>query len=148
MHSRKHSSEEKRANSSLMDKSRESYQQSVGKGAFGIKEIPLHTTPKEIKPVSNCSGLFAREGGRRRVRERWLKRKVSAAVKDAVIAFCGTPSDERLWAKFAWRCGYGRLLEAVYQGEAEMAEHETEIPDCDKPKVLQTILNRYWRARK
>ena len=46
-----------------------SYQQSVGKGAYGIKEIPLHTTPKEIKPVSNCSGLFAREGGRRRVRE-------------------------------------------------------------------------------
>ena len=125
-----------------------SYQQSVGKGAFGIKEIPLHTTPKEIKPVSNCSGLIAREGGRRRVRERWLKRKVSAAVKDAMIAFCGTPSDERLWAKFAWRCGYGRLLDAVYQGEAEMAEHETEIPDCDKPKVLQTILNRYWRARK
>ena len=50
-----------------------SYRQGVGKGAFGIKEIPLHTTPKEIKPVSNCSGLIAREGGRRRVRVRTRK---------------------------------------------------------------------------
>ena len=124
-----------------------SYQQSVGKGALGIKEIPLHTTPKENKPVSNCSCLFAREGGRTRVRERWLKRKVQAAVKDAVVAFCGTKSDERLWANFAWKCGYGLLLEAVYQGEAEMAEHETEIPNCDKPKVLQAILNRWWQRR-
>ena len=66
-----------------------SYQQSVGKGAFGIKEIPLHTTPKEIKPVRNCSGLFAREGGRRRVRERWLKRKVSASLR------CGISSRAR-----------------------------------------------------
>ena len=35
----------------------------------GIKENPLYTTPKENKPVSNCSCLFAREGGRTRVRE-------------------------------------------------------------------------------
>ena len=46
-----------------------SYQQSSFGGAFGIKESPLLTTPKEIKQVSNCSCLTAREGGRTRVRE-------------------------------------------------------------------------------
>ena len=80
-----------------------------------------------------------------RARERWLKRTVAAAVRDAVVAFCGTKSDEKLWAKFAWKHGYGALLEAVYEGERQMFEHETEIPDCDKPKVLQALLNRRWR---
>ena len=124
-----------------------SYLQDVGKRAFGTKEIPLHTTPIEIKPVINCSCLTAREGGRTRVRERWLKRKVAATVRDAVIAFCGTKDDERLWANFAWKCGYRRLQESIWQGVSEMAQHEAVIPACDKPKVLQTILNRWWKAK-
>ena len=126
---------------------RESYQQTPRKRAFEIKESPLHTTPKEIKQVSNCSCLTARTSARTRVRERWLKRTVAAAVRDAVVAFCGTKSDEKLWAKFAWKHGYGTLLEAVYEGERQMFEHETEIPDCDKPKVLQALLNRRWKKK-
>lgn len=111
----------------------------------GNKEkVPLLSL-KEIKPevYVNSPGLTACAGAR--TRERWLKRKIAAAVKDAVIAFHGTKSDERLWANFAWKCGYRNLLEAIYQGEAEMAEHETPLPDGDKPKVLQTILNKMWK---
>ena len=48
---------------------RESYQQTPRKRAFKTKESPLHTTPKEIKQVSNCSCLTARTGARTRVRE-------------------------------------------------------------------------------
>jgi len=79
-----------------------------------------------------------------------VRAHVRAAVEDALVAFCGTrgpaPSDEALWAKFAWRFGYAALLEAVYQGECELREHETPIPDDDKPKVLQAILNLQWKG--
>ena len=121
-----------------------SYQQSVGKGAFGIKEIPLHTTPKEIKPVSNCSGLIAREGGRRRVRERWLKRKVSAAVKDAMIAFCGTPSDERLWANFAHATGDEKALQELCR--VALSEYKASTvpkPVSELPKILGRHIKDY-----
>jgi len=81
-----------------------------------------------------------------------MRAHVRAAVEDALAAFCGTrgpaPSDEALWAGFAWRFGYAALLEAVYQGECEMAEHETPIPDAGKPKVLQAILSKFWNAKK
>jgi len=96
---------------------------------------------KEIKPgaLGTCLSRATR-----------VRAHVSAAVEDALVAFHGTrgraPSDEALWAEFAWRFGYGALLEAVYQGESELSEHETPIPDTDKPKVLQAILNRKWQA--
>jgi len=81
-----------------------------------------------------------------------VRAHVRAAVGDALAAFCGTrgpaPSDEALWANFAWRFGYDALLEAVYQGECELAEHKTPISDADKPKILQAILNKFCTAWK
>lgn len=82
-----------------------------------IKEgLPLHPS-QEIKPEYISSGLTARAcvyaSAPARKRERWLKRKVATAVADAIVAFAGTPSDEKLWANFAWRRGYGKLLDAI-----------------------------------
>ena len=113
---------------------------------------------KENKPGANCTGLFACE--RPRGREGIRKRLVSAAVEDALKAFCGRrrnpafdgcprkdPCEERLWAKFAWRCGWGLLRELTLQGKAEMAEHRKPLADKDKPKVLQDLINPFWRKR-
>lgn len=115
-----------------------------------IKEgLPLHPS-QEIKPEYISSGLTARAcvyaTAPMRKRERWLKRKVAAAVADAVAAFAGTPSDEKLWANFAWRRGYGRLLDAIDLAKAEMAEHRIPVADADKPKILQTILSARWKG--
>jgi len=83
---------------------------------------------------------------------RRVRAHVAAAVEDALVAFHGSrgraPSDEALWANFAWTFGYQALLDAIYQGESEMHEHETEIPDSEKPKVLQAILNQWWETRR
>lgn len=62
-------------------------------------------------------------------------------------AFAGTPSDEKLWANFAWKCGYRKLLDCVDQGIAEMAERRTPVADVDKPRILQAILTPWWRKR-
>jgi len=78
-----------------------------------------------------------------------VRAHVRAAVEEALVAFRGkrgpAPSDEALWANFAWRFGYAALAEAVYQGVCEMREHESQIPNAKMPKVLQTILNAWWR---
>ena len=114
---------------------------------------------KENKPVACSKGLFACESARGRVGIR--KRLIEAAVEDALKAFCGTrrnpafdrfpekdPCEERLWAKFAWRFGWGLLRELTLQGVAEMGEHRKPIADKDKPKVLQRLINGFWRNSK
>lgn len=112
--------------------------------------LPLHPS-QEIKPVCNSSGLSAGACSRvymtpaKPTRERWLRRSISTAVAEALVTFAGSSSDEKLWANFAWRRGLGRFLDAVDQAKGEMAEHKRPIADADKPKILQSILNGYWR---
>ena len=117
---------------------------------------------KENNPGANSTGLFACERPRGRVGIR--KRLIEAAVEDALKAFCGTRksdeprdgrnarrpsfSDEQLWAKFAWKFGWGLLRELTLQGEAEMRERKEPLKDSEKPKVLQRLINRVWRDSK
>ena len=115
---------------------------------------------KENNPGANSTGLFACE--RPRGREGIRKRLIEAAVEDALKAFCGTRksgeprdgrdarrpsfSDEQLWAKFAWKFGWGLLRELTLQGVAEMRDLKRPIKDGDKPKVLQRLINRFWKG--
>lgn len=102
---------------------------------------------KENKPSAISTGLFACERPRGRVGIR--KRLIRAAVEDALRIFCGTRRgkycDRNLWAKFAWKFGWGLLQELTLQGEAEMKEHRKPVADKDKPKILQRLINPFWR---
>ena len=123
---------------------------------------------KENKPGFNSPGLSAgaREGAyagvceRIRAREALLKRHVEAAVEDALVAFCGTrrnplfdrepqkdPCDERLWANFVWDLGGERgwraLHELTLQGISEMAQRKHPVPDAEKPRILQNLINKF-----
>ena len=137
-----------------------------------MKSEKLSTTPfskskkresaikgKENKPSAISTGLFACERARGRVGIR--KRLIEAAVEDALKAFCGKrrnpafdrypgkdPCEERLWAKFAWRFGWGLLRELTVQGVAEMREHRKPMKDEDKPKVLQRLIRPFWGNNK
>ena len=105
---------------------------------------------KENNPGALGTGLFACE--RPRVCEALRKRHVEAAVEDALRIFHGTRGkpgekcDQNLWANFAWRFGWGLLRELTLQGEGEMREHLQPIPDKDKPKVLQNLINPLWEG--
>ena len=114
---------------------------------------------KENKPSAISTGLFACERPRGRAGIR--KRLIEAAVEDALKAFCGKrrnpafdrypgkdPCEERLWAKFAWRFGWGLLRELTVQGVAEMREHRKPMKDEDKPKVLQRLIRPFWGNNK
>ena len=121
---------------------------------------------KENNPGALRTGLFAgagagaREVERIRRREVLLKRHVEAAVEDALVAFCGKrrnplfdheprkdPCDERLWANFVWEHhgnpGWKYLQELTCQGISEMAQKKHPVPDADKPKILQTLINHF-----
>ena len=126
---------------------------------------------KENKPSAISTGLFACERPRdiprakraasavaTGVRVGIRKRLIEAAVEDALKAFCGKrrnptfdrnpgkdPCEERLWAKFAWKFGWGLLRELTLQGEAEMREHRKPVADKDKPKILQRLINPFWK---
>ena len=111
---------------------------------------------KENKPGAQGTGLSARGHGR--VREPFRQVGVAAAVEDALRIFHGTrrnpkfdtrpdrdPCDERLWANFAWEFGYGKLLDLIDQAKAEIAEHRHPVAERDKPKVLQSLITRFWK---
>ena len=102
---------------------------------------------KENKPGAISTGLFACERPRGRVGIR--KRLIQAAVEDALRVFCGTRRgkycDRNLWAKFAWKFGWRLLQELTLQGEAEMREHRNPVADKDKPKILQRLINPFWK---
>ena len=104
---------------------------------------------KEGKPGASSTGLFARTDAH--VRGALLRRHVNAAVEDALAAFCGTrgpaPSDEALWAKFAWRFGYGMLHELTERGKSEMGMHKGGVAPAERPRILQNLLNEVWYAR-
>ena len=104
---------------------------------------------KESKPGAKGTSLFARADAH--VRGALLRRHVNAAVEDALAAFCGTrgpaPSDEALWAKFAWRFGFGRLNELVDRGKSEMRQHKGGVEPSERPRILQNLLNEVWYAR-
>ena len=104
---------------------------------------------KEGKPGAQGTCSFARAGAR--MSRSLLRRHVNAAVKDALVAFCGTrgpaPSDEALWATFAWRFGYGWLNELVARGKSEMRMHKGGVAPAERPRILQNLLNEVWRAR-
>ena len=104
---------------------------------------------KESKPGAFGTCLFAGAGAR--VRGALLRRHVNAAVEDALKAFCGTrgpaPSDEALWAKFAWRFGYEKLTDLVRQGVSEMSVPGRHVAPAERPKILQNLLNEVWNAR-
>ena len=103
-----------------------------------------------------CEGACERT----RAREALLKRHVEAAVEDALVAFCGTrrnplfdrepwkdPCDERLWANFVWghhgNPGWKLLQELTRQGISEMAQKRHPVPDADKPRILQNLINNF-----
>ena len=102
---------------------------------------------KENKPGAISTGLFACERPRGRVGIR--KRLIRAAVEDALRIFhgtrCGKYCDRNLWAKFAWKFGWGLLRELTLQGEAEMKVHKKPVADKDKPKILQRLINPFWK---
>ena len=99
---------------------------------------------KESKPVVCSTGLFARV---RTHEGRWRKAAVRAAVAEAVSRFNGSPSDERLWANFAWRLGYGTLLDCMARAESEIAQHVRPVAPAERPRILQNILAPIWNRR-
>ena len=120
------------------------------------KKKPSPLTPyqekgkgKEGKPGVNGTSLSARADAH--VRGALLRRHVNAAVEDALVAFCGTrgpaPSDEALWATFAWRFGYGWLNELAARGKSEMRMHKGGVAPAERPRILQNLLNEVWHAR-
>jgi len=106
---------------------------------------------KEGKPGANGTSLFASAGAHTHVRGALLRRHVNAAVEDALVAFCGTrgpaPSDEALWAKFAWRFGFGMLHELTEQAKSEMKLHRGGVEPSERPRILQNLLNEVWYGR-
>ena len=76
---------------------------------------------------------------------------MNAAVEDVLVAFCGTrgpaPSDEALWAKFAWRFGFGMLHELTEQAKSEMKLHRGGVAPSERPRILQNLLNEVWYGR-
>ena len=115
--------------------------------------IPLREKGKgkEGKPGANGTSLFARAHADAHVRGALLRRHVNAAVEDALVAFCGTrgpaPSDEALWAKFAWRFGFGMLHELTEQAKSEMKLHRGGVAPSERPRILQNLLNEVWYGR-
>ena len=120
------------------------------------RESAIKGKENKPEPVACSKGLFACERARGRVGIR--KRLIEAAVEDALVAFCGKrrnpafdrcpgqdPCEERLWARFAWRFGWGLLRELTLQGVAEIAEHRRPLEDQEKPKVLQRLIGPFWR---
>ena len=106
---------------------------------------------KEDKPSASSTGLFARADAHTHVRGALQRRHVNAAVEDALVAFCGTrgpaPSDEALWAKFAWRFGFGMLHELTEQAKSEMKLHRGGVAPSERPRILQNLLNEVWYGR-
>ena len=101
---------------------------------------------KESKPIACGTGLFA--FARARTHEgRWRKAAVRVAVAEAVSRFNGSPSDERLWANFAWRLGYGTLLDCMARAESEIAQHVRPVAPTERPRILQNILASVWNRR-
>ena len=105
---------------------------------------------KEGKPGASSTGLFARADAH--VRGALQRRHVNAAVEDALVAFCGTrgpaPSDEALWARFAWRFGFGMLHELTEQAKSEMnMPGRGYIEPSERPRILQNLLNEVWFGR-
>ena len=94
---------------------------------------------------------LAAAGAHTHVRGALLRRHVNAAVEDALVAFCGTrgpaPSDEALWAKFAWRFGFGMLHELTEQAKSEMKLHRGGVAPSERPRILQNLLNEVWYGR-
>ena len=107
---------------------------------------------KEDKPSAGSTGLFARAYADPHVRGALLRRHVNAAVEDALVAFCGkrgpAPSDQALWARFAWRFGYAKLVELIERGKSEMEmPGRGYIEPSERPKILQNLLNEVWFSR-
>ena len=106
---------------------------------------------KEGKPGAQGTCLFARAGAH--MRGALLRRHVNAAVEDALVAFCGTrgpaPSDEALWARFAWRFGFGTLHHLTEQAKSEMnMPGRGYIEPSERPRILQNLLNEVWHGRR
>ena len=80
-----------------------------------------------------------------------MKRLVSAVVEDALRDFRGTrgpaPSDEALWANFAWRFGSEKFQDLCHQARCEIETHRSILPVAEWPRVLQNILTPFWNAR-
>ena len=104
---------------------------------------------KEGKLGASSTGLFARADAH--VRGALQRRHVNAAVEDALVAFCGTrgpaPSDEALWARFAWRFGFGMLHELTEQAKSEMSVPGRHVEPSERPRILQSLLNEVWFGR-
>ena len=76
---------------------------------------------------------------RRRASRAYARRGVRAAVAEAVAAFNGTHTDELVWARIAWRVGYGNFLDAVFQARSEIRAKRGTATSA--PRVFQSVLN-------
>ena len=116
---------------------------------------------KENNPGSLGTGLSARERGCAYAkRDVYRKRAIEWAVRETVEKMHGTrrnpafdgqgwkdPCDERLWANFVWEHhgnpGWKYLQELTCQDISEMARKKHPVPDADKPKILQNLINHF-----
>ena len=73
---------------------------------------------KENRPARVSQQGLSRVRGR--ATRAYARRGVDAALDEAVAAFGGTGSDRRIWARIAWRVGYGNFLDAVFQARSEI----------------------------
>ena len=110
------------------------------------KKNPSLTIPpvRKYSPSNNSSGLFARAHARR-----WTDRQqkqICALVEAALVVFRGTRggrfSDEKLWAKIAWRVGPRKFKGAI----DHMRVKAGEIGRCpDHPaSAFQAYLNEVF----
>ena len=108
------------------------------KRAFPLNPYREKAKPKEIKPGVNSTGLSRMRTHARRC---GAKAMISAAVEEALRELHGTrgpaPSDEALWAGFAWRFGVGKFLDLCHQAQSEIAQHNPPLPASEMPHVLQ-----------
>ena len=124
--------------------------QSPKKGEGKKRTSPL-TPYREKAKGKETNPVLVAQVYRARTRGVALKRLVSAAVEDALKEFNGkrgpAPSDEALWANFAWRFGVEKFRDLCHQAKRELDAHREPIAASERPSVLQSVLSPFWSAR-
>ena len=120
------------------------------KGEAKKRKSPL-TPYREKAKGKETNPVLVAQVYRARTRGVALKRLVSAAVEDALREFNGkrgpAPSDEALWANFAWRFGVEKFRDLCHQAKRELDAHREPIAASARPSVLQSVLSPFWSAR-
>lgn len=83
-----------------------------------------------------------------KVSKKFAWRLVNAAVDEAIAKFGGSATDRAIWAKIAWRVGADAFVDAIFQGESELAEKRKRVPNEQLPRFFQYVLNRRFPRKK